>query len=65
MGHHWHEVNTDSGDSVGKLVIQPMPTPFGVVPQLDESSMSGLALAAAGDPDVGKWRGSRYRLEGN
>ena len=41
MGHH--EVNTGSGDSDGKLVIQPMSTPFGVVRQLEvlgESSMS-------------------------
>ena len=61
MGHH--EVN--SGDSDGKLVIQPMSTPLGVVPQLEELDVElGLALAAAGDLDVGKWRGSRYRLEG-
>ena len=68
MGHHDHEVNTGSGDSDGELVIQPMSTPFGGPATWSlgwELNVElGLALAAAGDPDVCKWRGSRYRLEG-
>ena len=39
MGHH--EVN--SGDSDGKLDIQPMSTPLGVVPQVEVSGESSMS----------------------